>query len=60
MGKKVECELLNKVEIASGIFKFTVRAPEIAELAKAGQFLEIKVTKGEEPFLRRPISIYNI
>ena len=41
MGKKVECELLNKVEIASGIFKFTVRAPEIAELAKFRQILVI-------------------
>ena len=60
MGKKVICELLKKEEIADGIFKFSVKAPEIADSAKAGQFLEIKVSKYAEPFLRRPISIFNI
>jgi dihydroorotate dehydrogenase electron transfer subunit len=60
MAVKVLAELLNKVELVKGIYKYTVKAPEIAKDAKAGQFLEIKVSETGEPFLRRPISIYNI
>ena len=60
MGVKVNCELVKKEVIAEGIYKFTVKAPAIAEKAEAGQFLEIKVSKTGTPFLRRPISIYNI
>lgn len=60
MGVKVECELLRKEMLVDGIWKYSVRAPEIANRAKPGQFLEVKVTDNIEPFLRRPISIYNL
>ena len=61
MGVKENCKLIKKEELVSGIYKYSVKAPEIAKLAKPGQFLEIKVTKeGVEPFLRRPISIFNL
>lgn len=61
MGVKENCKLIKKEELVSGIYKYSVEAPEIAKLAKPGQFLEIKVTKeGVEPFLRRPISIFNL
>lgn len=60
MGIKEKCKLLKKEEIALGIYKYTVNAPKIAKLAKPGQFLEIKVSDNDEPFLRRPISIFNL
>lgn len=60
MGVKLECELLKKEMIIEGIYKFSVKAPEIVKVAKPGQFLEIKVSETGEPFLRRPISIYNL
>lgn len=60
MGVKVKCELVRKEMLVEGIYKFSVNAPEIAKQARAGQFLEIKVSETGEPFLRRPISIYNI
>ena len=60
MAVKVLAELLKKEKLIEGIYKFSVKAPEIAKVAKAGQFLEIKVSKTGEPFLRRPISIFNI
>ena len=60
MPKKVLAELLAKTELVSGIYKYTVKSQEIATEAKAGLFLEIKVSETGEPFLRRPISIYNI
>lgn len=60
MGLKLKCELIKKEKLIDGIYKFSVKAPEIANIAKAGQFLEIKVSETGEPFLRRPISIFNI
>ena len=60
MGVKVNCKLVKKEVVAEGIYKFTVKAPAIASKAKAGQFLEIRISKTGAPFLRRPISIYNI
>lgn len=60
MGVKLKCKLVKKEELINGIYRFSVEAPEIANSAKPGQFLEIKVSDTGEPFLRRPISIYNI
>lgn len=60
MPKLVFAELIKKEELKKDIFKFSVRAPEITELAKPGNFVEIRVTDTTEPFLRRPISIYNM
>lgn len=53
-------KLIKKEELKPDIFKFSIQSKEISETAKPGQFLEIRVTEGIEPFLRRPISIYNI
>ncbi|MBP3463107.1 MAG: dihydroorotate dehydrogenase electron transfer subunit [Clostridia bacterium] len=55
-----ECELLEKSALKNDIFKFKIKTEKIAKEAKAGQFLEIRVSKEVEPFLRRPISIYSI
>lgn len=60
MGVKLKCKLIKKEKLIDGIYKFSVEAPEIAKSAKAGQFLEIKVSETGEPFLRRPISIFNL
>lgn len=60
MAVKVLTELLKKEKLIDRIYKFSVKVPEIAKEAKAGQFLEIKVSNTGEPFLRRPISIFNI
>ena len=57
---KLDCKILKKEEISDGIFKFTLEADELAKSAKAGNFIEIQVSSTGEPFLRRPISIYNI
>jgi len=60
MGVKVESKLVKKEQLVDGIYRFRVEARQIAENAKPGQFIEIKVSKTKEPFLRRPISIYKI
>lgn len=60
MPVKINAKLVKKEEIAKEIFKFSVDAKEITDIAKPGHFIEIRVTDQVEPFLRRPISIYNI
>lgn len=60
MAINTKVKLLKKEKLKEDIFKFTFESKEIAQEAKPGQFVEIKVSKTYEPLLRRPISIYNI
>lgn len=53
-------ELVKKEQIKSDIYKYSVKSDKMANQAKPGQFLEIRVTDSIEPFLRRPISIHNV
>ena len=53
-------ELIKKEKLAEEIYKFSIKAPQIAKIAKPGQFIEIRVADRIVPILRRPISIYNI
>jgi len=54
------CKIVGKEKMIEGIYKFSIESKEIAQTAKPGNFLEIKVSDSTETFLRRPISIYNI
>ncbi len=49
--------LVEKKAISAGVFSFKIHCPEVAELAKSGQFVHIKV---DGYTLRRPISICDI
>lgn len=60
MPVNIKAKLLSKEEIIPGIFKFGIKADDIIKTAKPGNFIEIKVNNNIEPFLRRPISIYNM
>lgn len=60
MPVNIKAKLLSKSELKPGIFKFSVQADEIVKTAKPGNFVEIRVNNDIEPFLRRPISIYNM
>jgi len=53
-------KILKREQLRNDIVKLSVKAPEIVKSAKPGHFLEIRVSNLTEPFLRRPISIYNI
>lgn len=57
---KLQSKLIKKEQLKEDIFKFSLSAKEIVSIAKPGQFIEIRVTDGLDPFLRRPISIYNM
>lgn len=60
MPKQEQAKLVKKEQLKEDIFKFSVKASEIVKEAKPGNFIEIRVSDQTEPFLRRPISIYNL
>lgn len=60
MPKQLLAKLVKKEQLKSDIYKFSVEAPDIVKDAKQGNFIEIRVSDNVEPFLRRPISIYNL
>ncbi len=60
MAEQIFAELVKKEQLKPDIYKFSVKAPNIVKTAKPGNFIEIRVTEQTEPFLRRPISIYNL
>lgn len=60
MAVNVKIKLLKKEELKKDILKFTCLAPEIVKKVHPGQFIEVRVSKTLDPFLRRPISIYNV
>lgn len=60
MPEVVKANVLKKEYLKEDIVKFGVKAEGIVKSAKPGNFLEIKVSETTYPFLRRPISIYNI
>lgn len=49
--------VIEKAAVSAGIYSYTILCPEIAELAKPGQFVHIKV---DGFTLRRPVSICEI
>ena len=56
MSKLFESEIKSNVEVAPSIFKLELDAPELAAMAKAGQFVQIKLPSSEFT-LRRPFGI---
>ena len=60
MAVNVKTEIIDKKILKDDIVKFKINSKEIADNAKPGNFLEIRVSDNIEPLLRRPISIYNI
>ena len=60
MSELLLAELVKKEQLKKDIFKFSVNAPNIVKNSKPGNFIEIRVSDQTEPFLRRPISIYNL
>ena len=50
-------EVLAVKPVSADIWEMVVRAPRIADVARAGQFVHVRIGEGFSPFLRRPLSI---
>ena len=53
--RNFEAEILSNEEVAEKIFRLTVDAAELAETARAGQFVQVKIS--DDFTLRRPLGI---
>lgn len=57
MKRKEMCEIISQKEIASDIYELTLKGKWVQEIEAPGQFVHMKVNSGNDPLLRRPISI---
>lgn len=57
MIKKELGKIINQKEIAADIYELTLEAELVNEIKAPGQFIHIRVSSGQDPLLRRPISI---
>jgi len=55
---QIKAKILSNEKIIPGYYKMRLHAPGMAQEAKPGQFVHIKVKDGYDPLLRRPFSIY--
>lgn len=53
-------EIIRSEKLGAGIYRFTVKVPDIAAEARPGQFVMIKVGEGLDPLLRRPFSVHQV
>jgi dihydroorotate dehydrogenase electron transfer subunit len=53
-------EIIRREQIAEGIYRFTVKAPDIAAASKPGQFVMVLTGEGMDPLLRRPFSVHQV
>ena len=58
MSGQYQAEILNREEIYAGVIRLTVRAPEIAEAGRPGQFVMMRCGSSHDPLLSRPFSLH--
>jgi dihydroorotate dehydrogenase electron transfer subunit len=58
--QKGELTIISHKQIADQIFELTVNGELVKAMTNPGQFVHVKIAKGIEPLLRRPISICNV
>lgn len=58
--REVKAKILLHRRIGSDYFRLQLACPEIASLARPGQFIMLRITDLKDPFLRRPFSFSQI
>jgi dihydroorotate dehydrogenase electron transfer subunit len=56
----IDAAVLSNTRLSSDYSVLALGAPEIAGLARPGQFVMVKPSRGADPLLRRPFSIFEI
>jgi len=60
MPKQEKCKILDHQQLGSCYFKLTLSSEYISTNAKPGQFVNVRVSDGFDPLLRRPLSIHRV
>lgn len=55
-----KAEVVSTEKLTGDIYRFTVKAPDIAADARPGQFVMVRAGDGLDPLLRRPFSIHQV
>ena len=58
--KPTRCLVVRARELCAGVFSLWLEAPDITRRVSPGQFLNVKVSDGVDPLLRRPISVCDV
>ena len=53
-------EIIRREQVAEDIYRFTVKAPDIATASGPGQFVMVLTGEGMDPLLRRPFSVHQV
>ncbi|MBW2466801.1 MAG: dihydroorotate dehydrogenase electron transfer subunit [Deltaproteobacteria bacterium] len=53
-------EIVRKEKVAEDLYRLTVKAPDIAEFSRPGQFVMVRTVEGMDPLLRRPFSVHQV
>ncbi len=54
------CKVTAHQQVNETDYIITLQTDQIARVSEAGQFVQVKVTEGFEPILRRPLSIHTV
>lgn len=55
-----DCEIIEHSAVTHNTMRSVLKCPEIAANAMPGQFVNVKVSSGTDPLLRRPFSIHAV
>ncbi|MFH1452772.1 MAG: dihydroorotate dehydrogenase electron transfer subunit [Armatimonadota bacterium] len=55
-----KCKITENKEVAEGYFLIKFFSKEIVRYARAGQFVQVKITENTDPLLMRPFSFFEI
>ena len=58
--RPTRCPVIQARELCAGVFSLWLEAPDVARRVRPGQFLNVKVSAGRDPLLRRPISVCDV
>ena len=56
----VEAKVIRNTRLSDDYNVIALAAPEIAALARPGQFVMVKSSRGSDPLLRRPFSVFEV
>ena len=54
----LKTKILSNIEVAESHFRMELACPEIASIARPGQFVHLLIDQRHDPLLRRPFTIY--
>jgi dihydroorotate dehydrogenase electron transfer subunit len=57
---QIYCPIISNQSVGPNIYLLTFHSPTIASSAKAGQFVNIRISELVYPLLRRPFSVYHV